>query len=244
MKAITSISQLAAKLATQPAEREYNIAAMETHAHVPKRGSTLKHWVIEGVFIALSVGLGFWVSGIRERNQNKELVERVLRAVDDELAYNLTQIEPSLAFEKKWIANLEAAGLSKDLKSGYGACPTSATACGLFFATRPPRGSSRSNFPILRSAAWQTAAATGALRLMDTQLVAGLSELYQMQELYKSNIDKVGVGSTDWFDPAFHEPAVRKLYLALDELYYDESEILLPLYKRLQPIVHGAVKSR
>jgi hypothetical protein len=79
---------------------------------------------------------------------------------------------------------------------------------------------------------------------MDIQLVAGLAELYQMQELYKSNIDKVGVGSTDWFDPAFHEAAARKLYLALDELYYDESAVLLPLYKRLQPIVHGAVESR
>jgi cobyrinic acid a,c-diamide synthase len=96
----------------------------------------------------------------------------------------------------------------------------------------------------LRSAAWETAAATGALRLMDIQLVAGLSELYQMQELYKSNIDKVGVGSTDWFDPAFHEAAARKLYLALDELYYDESEVLLPLYKKLQPIVHAAVESK
>ncbi len=217
---------------------------METHAHVPKLGSTLKHWLIEGTFIAFSVGLGFWVSGIRERNQNKELVERVLRAVDDEIAYNRAQIEPSLPFEKKWIANLEAAGLSKNLKSGYGGCPTSETACGLFFATRPPRGSSTSNFPVLRSAAWETAAATGALRLMDIQLVAGLSELYQIQDLYKANIDKVGSGSTDWFDPAFHEPAVRKLYLALDELYYDQSDVLLPLYNKLQPIVHAAVGSK
>jgi hypothetical protein len=217
---------------------------MEIHAHVPTLGSTLKHWLIEGTFIALSVGLGFWVSGIRERNQNKELVERVLRAVDDEITYNRAQIEPSLAFQKTWTTNLEAAGFSKDLKSGYRGCPTSVTACGLFFATRPPRGSATSNFPILRSAAWETAAATGALRLMDIQLVAGLSELYQMQELYRSNIDKVGSGSTDWFDPAFHDPAARKLYLALDELYYDESDVLLPLYKKLQPIVHGAVNSK
>jgi hypothetical protein len=35
------------------------------------------------------------------------------RAVDDEIAHNRAQIEPSLAFEKKWIANLEAAGPSK-----------------------------------------------------------------------------------------------------------------------------------
>jgi len=217
---------------------------MEMHAHVPKVGSTLKHWLIEGTFIVLSVGLGFWVSGIRERNQNKELVDRVLRAVDEEITYNRTQVEPSLAFEKKWIANLEAAGLSKDLKSGYAACPTSATACGVFFATRPPRGSLISNFPILRNAAWETAAATGALRLMDIQLVAALSELYQMQDLYKANTEKIGSGSTDWFDAAFHEPATRKLYLALDELYYDESEVLLPLYKRVQPVVQAAARSK
>ncbi len=53
-----------------------------------------------------------------------------------------------------------------------------------------------------------------------------------------------GSGNTDWFAPAFHEPAVRKLYLALDELYYDEGEILLPRYKKLQPIVHAAVEGR
>jgi len=79
---------------------------------------------------------------------------------------------------------------------------------------------------------------------MDIQLVAGLSELYQMQALYRSNIDKVGSGGTDWFDPAFHDAAARKLYLALDELYYDESEVLLPLYKKIQPIVHAAVESK
>jgi hypothetical protein len=60
----------------------------------------------------------------------------------------------------------------------------------------------------------------------------------------KPNIDKVGVGSTEWFGPAFHETAARKLYLALDELYYDESAVLLPLYKKLQPIVHAAVESK
>ena len=93
------------------------------------------------------MGLGFWVSEIRERNQNNELVERVLRAVDGEITYSRAQIDPSLAFENKWIANLEAAGLSKDLKSGFGGCPTSVTACGLFFATRPPRGSSIRQLP-------------------------------------------------------------------------------------------------
>ena len=53
---------------------------------------------------------------------------------------------------------------------------------------------------------------------MDIQLVAGLSE--------------------------FHDAATRKLYLALDELYYDESAVQLPLYKKLQPIVHAAVESK
>jgi hypothetical protein len=58
---------------------------MEAHAHVPKVRSSIKHWLVEGVFIALSVGLGFCVSGLRERNQNRELAPHVLRALDDEL---------------------------------------------------------------------------------------------------------------------------------------------------------------
>ena len=38
--------------------------AVEMHAHVPKIGTTIGHWLLEGLFIVISVGLGFWITGI------------------------------------------------------------------------------------------------------------------------------------------------------------------------------------
>ena len=213
---------------------------MEIHAHVPKPGSGVKHWLLEGVFIALSVGLGFWVSGLREAHQQRELAARVLRALEDEIRHNQSLVEPAVPFVRKWITNLKAAGNSKTLQVDYSGCPTSETVCGLFFATRPPRGEAISNFPLLRRAAWDTASATGALHLIDIQLVADLSELYQMQEIYKSNLDKVGTDSTDWYNPAMREAGARRLFLFLAEVEYDENEALLPLYKKILPEVQKA----
>jgi hypothetical protein len=40
----------------------------------------------------------------------------------------------------------------------------------------------RTNVPLFRRAAWDTALSTGALRLMDYDLAAGLSEIYGMQD--------------------------------------------------------------
>lgn len=127
---------------------------------------------------------------------------------------------------------------------GFPVCPTSSTACGVFFATRPDLGAIKTSFPIFRRAAWDTALSTGALRLLDYDLAAGLSEIYQMQELFKGNLEKVGVSSTDWFDPAAREAAVRKQYMGQIELQYDESYLLLPLYRKYLPLIASAMGHR
>jgi len=75
-------------------------------------------------------------------------------------------------------------------------------------------------------------------------LAAGLSEIYQMQELFRDNLEKVGLSSTDWFDPAAHEAAVRKLYMAMVELQYDERQLLLPLYRKYLPLITAAMGHR
>ena len=75
-------------------------------------------------------------------------------------------------------------------------------------------------------------------------LVAALSEIYQMQELFRGNMDKVGVSSTDWFDPAAREATVRKLYMAMVELQYDERQLLLPLYRKYLPLIATAIGNR
>ena len=54
---------------------------MEIHAHVPKIGQTLGHWLLEGSFIVISVALGFWVTQVREERQSHELAARVLKSL-------------------------------------------------------------------------------------------------------------------------------------------------------------------
>jgi hypothetical protein len=214
---------------------------MEMHAHVPKPGRTLAHWLLEGVFIVLSVALGFWVTQVREERQNHALATRVLKGIEAEVQSNLSTLEPFAAIQDKWVEAMANLGDTKDRQTGFPVCPTSANACGVFFATRPDLGKMKSSFPLLRRAAWDTTLSTGALRLLDYDLVAALSEIYQMQEMFRTNLDKVGVASTDWFDPTAREAAVRKLYMAMVELQYDERQLLLPLYRKCLPLISTAI---
>ena len=214
------------------------------HAHVPKPGRTLGHWLLEGLFIVVSVALGFWVTQVREERQNRELATRTLKGLEAEMRYNLATLEPFADVQDKWIEAMAKLGDAKDHRAGFPVCPTSATACGVYFATRPDLGNLKTSFPSLRRAAWDTAVSTGALRLLDYDLVAALSETYQMQDALRSNMDKSGVSSTDWFDPNAREAAVRKLYMAMVELQYDERQLLLPLYRKYLPLISTALGHR
>ena len=169
---------------------------MEMHAHVPKIGKTLGHWLLEGLFIVISVALGFWVTQVREERQSHQLAARVLTGLQAEVQHNLATLEPFIGIQQKWLDAMGKLGPATDRQTDFPVCPTSATACGVFFATRPDLGDMKTSFPIFRRAAWDTALSTGALRLVDYDLAAGLSEIYQMQDLFKSNLDKVGLSST------------------------------------------------
>ena len=138
---------------------------MEMHAHVPKIGKTLGHWLLEGLFIVISVALGFWVTQVREERQSHELAARVLTGLQAEVQHNLATLEPFIDIQQKWIDAMGKFGSSTDRQTEFPVCPTSSTACGMFFATRPDLGDIKTNFPIFRRAAWDTALSTGALRL-------------------------------------------------------------------------------
>jgi hypothetical protein len=217
---------------------------MEMHAHVPKIGKTLGHWLLEGLFIVISVALGFWVTQVREERQSRELAARVLKGLEAEVQHNLATLTPFIDIQQKWLDAMAKLGSATDRQTGFPVCPTSSTACGVFFATRPDLGDIKTSFPLFRRAAWDTALSTGALRLVDYDLAAGLSEIYQMQELFRSNLENVGPSSTDWFDPAAREAAVRKQYMAMIELQYDERQLLLPLYRKYLPVIAAAIGHR
>jgi len=217
---------------------------MELHAHVPKVGKSLGHWLLEGLFIVISVALGFWVTQAREERQSHELAGRVLKGLESEVQYNLATLEPFIDIQQKWLAAMEKLGAVTDRQTDFPVCPTSSTACGVFFATRPNLGDIKTSFPIFRRAAWDTALSTGALRLLDYDLAAGLSEIYQRQDLFKGNVEKLGVSETDWFDPTARDAAVRKLYMGMVEVLYDERQLLLPLYRKYLPLITAAAGHR
>ena len=53
------------------------IRAVDVEVHMPKIGKTAVHWLLEGFFIVVSVGLGFGVAQYRESLANHELAVRV-----------------------------------------------------------------------------------------------------------------------------------------------------------------------
>ena len=55
----------------------------------------------------------------------------------------------------------------------------------IYIAVRPPLPAGATlDVPMVRHGAWDAALSTGALRLIDYDVVAGLSDIYQMQESY------------------------------------------------------------
>ncbi len=193
---------------------------MEIHAHVPKVGNTLAHWLLEGVFITASVLLAFGVGQYREHRQDRELSEHVLRSVKAEVEHNLAALEPYEKMHREWADNLLKAASIK------GSAPKAETPDDIgflvFLHTRPKLPENAySNFPSLRRGAWDAALSTGALKLIDYDLVATLSEIYQRQELLSSTVEnRMGASglSSIAFDPASRMVSVRQLWLTMADV--------------------------
>src|SRR5687767_15809919 len=103
---------------------------------------------------------------------------QVVASVQAEIEYNRGALEPFLPFHGAWSTAID------QLDPGAGTGP----GIDAFFAARPPIPPGiRQNVPFLRRAAWDTASSTGALRLIDYDLAAALSEIYGPQQ-YASSI--------------------------------------------------------
>jgi hypothetical protein len=164
----------------------------------------------------------------------------VLQGLHDEIAHNISQLEPALAKHQTW-----AAGLTKWLNT-YGvknapAAPDLA-ARDAFLRTWPGIDINNVNpdtlelpFPTLRRAAWDTAVSTGALRLIDYEVTAALSEIYAWQEA----LPVIPSDDVEFFDPAHHIPATIRTSFAMEALVISETT-LLRLYKQHLPAVRAA----
>ena len=125
---------------------------MEIHAHVPKLGKTPVHWLLEGLFIVVSVLLAFAVGEFREARANRELTARVLTGIKAEMEHNLATLEPFVPMHTRWLEALQKADSSTGSQAGLD----------VWFATRPPLPlDGKSPFPFLRRSAWDAAISGG-----------------------------------------------------------------------------------
>jgi hypothetical protein len=205
-----------------------------THASSAPRGSrSLPSWLLEGVFIVVSVALGFAVAQFGEYRSNRELAARALKSLQAEIEHNRALLEPLVPIHRSWVQALDKADTSNASQSGLD----------LFFALRPklPAGT-RSPFAFLRRSAWDAALSGGALRLIDYDVVADLSEIYRVQEIATDNVDRLAKGplsSAATFDPAQRVASVRLLWMTLLDIQSAET-ILLDLYRQHLPTIRAA----
>ena len=205
--------------------------------HLPKIGKTPAHWLLEGVFIVLSVALGFGVAEYRESRANHELAARVLRSLQTEIEHNLATLEPFAPIHRVWAEALDKADVSKGTQTGLD----------MFFATRPnlPAGA-KSSFAFLRRSAWDAALSGGTLRLIDYDVAAALSDIYVTQEIATGNVGRLVSGafsSTATFESSSRAASVRLLWLTMADIQSSEAT-LIDLYKRHLPAIRAAAKEQ
>ena len=202
-------------------------------------GKSIPHWLLEGMFIVVSVALGFGVAQFGEYRANRELVARVLAGLEAEIRRNLATLEPFVPMHRRWIEGLEQVDGSPTAQSGFST----------FFAIRPalPAGA-QSSFPILQRSAWDTAVSGDALRLIDYDVVASLSETYRLQEVATANVDRRladGIlSSVAIFDPASRAASLQLLQFTLRDIAYAEAALVERYRAHLPKISTAASAAR
>ena len=207
---------------------------MDVDVHMPKIGKTAVHWLLEGFFIVVSVGLGFGVAQYRESRANHELAVRVLKSLQAEVEHNLATLAPFVPIHRAWMDG-----------SGEGGCvqkhPERTRLC--TSNTRPKLpADAKSSFAFLRRSAWDAAVSGGTLRLIDFDVASALSDIYVTQEIATGNVARLVSGpfsSTATFEPASRTASVRMLWLTMADIQSSE-EILIDLYRRHLPAIRAA----
>jgi hypothetical protein len=207
---------------------------VEAEVRIPKVGKTTIHWVLEALMILVSVGLAFGVAEFRESRANHELAGRVLRSLQAEVEHNLAALEPWTSFNATFRQQLARADTSNSSQS----------AIQVYLAARPPLPPGATvDAPSVRRGAWDAALSTGALRLVDYDVVAALSDIYQMQDGYGIIVGRLVTamhGASD-FDPASRVAVVRQASAELSELAYSE-KLLIDLYRQHLPAIRAAAR--
>ena len=195
-------------------------------------GKGVAAWLLEGVFIVISVLLGFAAAQYGESRAERNLSHRALTNLQSELEYNLAVVEPYIAFHRAHIRALVQVRAEEGVESGFQ----------VVMRHRPelPKDA-RADVPLVRRAAWDAAASSGALRLIDYDLIASLSEIYQMQDHLDEAVHRIPMSSPAFFDPGQRGPSIHLTRMALNEILWSEQS-LVTLYRKHLPALQAATR--
>jgi hypothetical protein len=207
---------------------------VEAEVRIPKVGKTTIHWVLEALMILVSVGLAFGVAEYRESRANHELATRVLRSLQEEVEHNLATLEQWSAFNATFENALAHADTSRNTQSGLD----------VYVSVRPPLPAGATlDVPFVRRGAWDAALSTGALRLIDYGVVAGLSDIYQMQESYGASVSQLvnGMHAASAMDPATRVVTIRQAAQWWSEIAFLQ-KLQIDLYRKYLPAIRAAAR--
>jgi hypothetical protein len=185
--------------------------------------------VFESALVVLSIVLGFTVSEWRQASADRDLATRMLRNVRTEIEHNLARIEARLPRHQKMIAGIASADVSDSRMSAWD----------VIFAKLKEHGGGL-DVAVLPEAAWDAAVSTGALRLIEYDIAAALSEIYGGQALLMRAVDHL----FDSYQPAIFEAGkqregVQMFHWLLIEIEGSERAVR-DLYRKHLPKIQAA----
>ena len=206
---------------------------MTKRERLRRAGRVVGPWLLEGIFIVVSVLLGFAAAQYGEDRDNRQLAHRALSSLQTELEFNLAAVEPYPAFHTAYVDALDKVDVAANGESGFQT----------YLKIRPPLPkNSETDIPLVRRAAWDAAVSSGALRLIDYDLVAGLSEIYQMQAHLGDAAARVPISSGTFFNPGDRIASLRQAQAALNEMVWAEQS-LVTLYQKHLPSLKAAASN-
>jgi hypothetical protein len=189
-----------------------------------------RRWLFEAVLILASVLIGFAVSEFGQYRDERGLAASVLRGVRAEIEANEASLAKLEAQHTLWARAMAKA----DRTSG------NRSAVEILLASRPSDDATI-GVPLKR-AAWQMATSSGALRLLEYDVAAAVSEIYSFQDLMVENHNRLvasALYSPASFDTKASDAALRMLLGVMSEIAGNEVA-LLDIYRKHLPLVRRA----
>ena len=189
-----------------------------------------KRWLAEGVLVLASVLIGFAVSEFGQYRDERGLADSVLRGIRAEIEQNESQLARLESQHRLWQTGMAQA----DRRSG------NRSAIEILIDSRPAADATI-GVPLKR-AAWQMAISSGALRLLDYQVAAAVSEIYTFQDLMTESHTRMVNGilyTAAAFERAPSEASLLMLRGMMSEIAGNEKG-LLDLYRKHLPLLARA----